>query len=312
MPKVSVIVPVYNVEKCLSECVESILAQTFHDFELILVDDGSLDNSGKICDEYAVKDERIRVIHQENGGASDARHTGVKSALGDWICFVDSDDTIPICSLDILVNNSNDTDIVIGKIKESEDYDEHFPIRKYRSSLIEHSGFDVGPCGKLINRQLFNEYVFSLPRTINLGEDLIVNLRLSFNTELNVKTCNTIVYNYRQNERSLTHTYFRSYEYDKQYYRYLLQSIPERMIYVYSKSLLQIRLQYFLNAKFLNPQKDFLKDDFYIQFVKELNDSQYHLNFFQQLCFRLSNRISMRICNIFCRLFGKNLYLLES
>lgn len=94
MPKISVIVPVYNVEKYLPQCLDSILAQTFTDFELILVNDGSKDRSGNICDEYAQKDSRIVVIHKENGGASSARNSGLDIAKGEWISFIDSDDYV--------------------------------------------------------------------------------------------------------------------------------------------------------------------------------------------------------------------------
>lgn len=90
--KFSVIVPVYKVEKYLHQCVDSVLAQDYEDFELILVDDGSPDNSGAICDEYAEKDNRVVVIHKENGGASAARNTGIKEATGDYLFFLDSDD----------------------------------------------------------------------------------------------------------------------------------------------------------------------------------------------------------------------------
>ena len=90
----SVIVPVYNVEKYLHECVDSILRQTFPDFELILIDDGSKDTSGNICDEYAAKDQRVKVIHKENGGQSTARNIGVKLAEGEYAVFLDSDDKL--------------------------------------------------------------------------------------------------------------------------------------------------------------------------------------------------------------------------
>jgi len=90
----SVILPIYNVEKYLSECIESILVQTFTDFEVILVDDGSKDSSGIICDAYAVKDERIKVIHKENGGQAAARNTGFEAAEGECIVFIDSDDFV--------------------------------------------------------------------------------------------------------------------------------------------------------------------------------------------------------------------------
>ena len=91
---ISVIVPVYNVEKYLSKCVESIINQTYKDLELILVDDGSLDNSGNICDNYAKNDNRIKVVHKENGGLSSARNAGLDIASGEYISFVDSDDWI--------------------------------------------------------------------------------------------------------------------------------------------------------------------------------------------------------------------------
>lgn len=94
MPKISVIVPVYNTEQYLPRCINSILVQTFTDFELLLIDDGSKDGSGKICDEYSAKDSRIRVFHKENGGVSSARNHGLNNAQGEWITFVDSDDWI--------------------------------------------------------------------------------------------------------------------------------------------------------------------------------------------------------------------------
>ena len=94
MPKLSVIVPVYNTEKYLPVCVDSILAQTFTDFELILVDDGSADGSGGICDKYAAGDARVRVIHQPNGGVTNARKNGVRQACGMYFSFIDSDDWI--------------------------------------------------------------------------------------------------------------------------------------------------------------------------------------------------------------------------
>lgn len=96
---VSIIVPVYNAEKFLHRCIDSILAQTFTDWELLLIDDGSKDRSGQICNEYVAKDERIRVFHKENGGVSSARNLGLDHAQGEWITFVDSDDYLDGCYL---------------------------------------------------------------------------------------------------------------------------------------------------------------------------------------------------------------------
>ena len=105
MAEVSIIVPVYQVEKYIRQCVDSILAQTFTDFELILVDDGSKDQSGQICDEYARMDERVRVIHKDNGGAADTRNRGVDQAVGNYLMFVDSDDYIAPTMVECLYRN---------------------------------------------------------------------------------------------------------------------------------------------------------------------------------------------------------------
>lgn len=123
-PLVSVIVPVYNVEKYVSKCIETILEQTYKNFELILVDDGSPDKSGEICERYAATDNRIKVIHRENGGLSAARNSGLNIAQGDYILFVDSDDFINIHTLEITVASciKNDCDICIFSFLETEDH----------------------------------------------------------------------------------------------------------------------------------------------------------------------------------------------
>lgn len=93
-PMISIIVPVYKVEKCIERCIDSIICQTYRNIEIILIDDGSPDRSGEICDEYAAKDDRIKVIHKVNGGVSEARNLGISMAKGEWIYFVDSDDWV--------------------------------------------------------------------------------------------------------------------------------------------------------------------------------------------------------------------------
>lgn len=102
---ISVVVPIYNVEKYLEECVDSIINQTYKNLEIILVDDGSTDNSGKMCDKFAQNDSRIKVIHKENGGLSDARNCGIEAATGKYIQFIDSDDYIDLDMFEILYNN---------------------------------------------------------------------------------------------------------------------------------------------------------------------------------------------------------------
>lgn len=115
MPKISIIVPVYKAEKYLNRCVDSILAQTFTDFELLLIDDGSPDKSGEICDEYARKDSRVRVIHKENGGVSSARQRGLDESIGEYTIHADPDDWVEPTMLEELYNKANkeDADMVI-------------------------------------------------------------------------------------------------------------------------------------------------------------------------------------------------------
>lgn len=111
MPGISIIVPVYNVENYLHRCVDSILAQTFTDFELLLIDDGSSDNSGAICDDYAAQDDRVKVIHKKNGGVSSARNAGIRASEGEYIAFVDSDDYIDDELYDAVYSQCADNDI---------------------------------------------------------------------------------------------------------------------------------------------------------------------------------------------------------
>lgn len=123
-PEVSIIVPVYNVEKYLPHCIDSILAQTQTNFELLLINDGSTDNSGKTCDEYAKRDNRIKVFHKENGGVSSTRNVGLDNASGEWITFVDADDTIkPEFISDLMDFRTFDHivggNIVVGEINEN-------------------------------------------------------------------------------------------------------------------------------------------------------------------------------------------------
>ena len=128
--KVSFVLPVYNVMPYLERCVQSLVCQTYKDFEIILVDDGSPDDSGKLCDELATRDERIRVIHQENKGISGARNTGIDNATGEYIIFVDSDDYwLFDDGLQILVDNCTPPDRHGGvqgcRYLERRSYDEY-------------------------------------------------------------------------------------------------------------------------------------------------------------------------------------------
>ena len=116
--KVSVIIPVYNAEQYLKRCLDSVLAQTYQDFEIICIDDGSTDNSGAICDEYAKKDSRIRILRKENGGVSSARNAGLNIAEGEYITFIDSDDYVDTDYMQTLYENLEGADAVASGSRE--------------------------------------------------------------------------------------------------------------------------------------------------------------------------------------------------
>lgn len=236
MHKVSIIVPVYNTEKYLPRCIESILAQSFTDFELILVNDGSTDNSGKICDEYALIDSRIVVIHKENSGANNARKCGIEKSSGEWISFVDSDDTISQNALNVLYNNVfDDVDIVIGQI-DGHKYDAQIlTIDEYRKALL--TGKYPSPVARLIRKSLFYDNIFNIPQNITIGEDLLMNIRISFKASNNIVIIPNIIYRYQIREDSIFHSHKYCYEYFEDFFKYYISSIPKNDIKKYNSDI---------------------------------------------------------------------------
>ncbi|WP_347007586.1 glycosyltransferase family 2 protein [Enterococcus durans] len=193
MCKISIIVPVYNVEQYLEKCINSILAQTFRDIEILLVDDGSTDNSGEICDNYAKIDPRVKVIHKENGGLSDARNAGIKLAKGEYIGFIDSDDYIDEDMYEFLYTNIKkyNADLATCGI-----YDVHKDkeIKKlpYFAKLIDREEaielvldakiIVANAVNKLYKKDLFNEVLY--PKD-TIAEDAAVILQI-------INQCNRI------------------------------------------------------------------------------------------------------------------------
>lgn len=183
-PLISIIVPVYNAEKYLHRCIDSILAQTFSDFELLLINDGSKDNSGEICDEYAAKDSRVRVLHKENGGVSSARNRGLDNAKGEWIAFCDSDDWVKDCYLENLYGYTNENlDLIIsfptyiytdGTIKVSEYKEKIVNEQNFEEIFVEHSMHqNTSPWSKLFRRVIIERMKIRFCEDMHIGEDLL-------------------------------------------------------------------------------------------------------------------------------------------
>lgn len=236
---ISIVIPIYNVEQYLRRCLESVVAQTYTDWECILVDDGSPDKCGVICDEYAAKDSRFKVIHQENQGVTRARANGVACSKGDFITFVDADDTIPMDAIESLYSRMADTtDIVVGAINDDVLNEESCSIDEYRHRLLRQQGLSVGPVAKLFRRTLFTPFVFDIAREYKIGEDVLMNVRLAFNTEKDIVFCSKKVYNYSIHETSTTVLYIRDSDYALRYLREKRRSVPEKLQQRYMDSIL--------------------------------------------------------------------------
>lgn len=183
MPKVSIIVPIYNTAKFLPRCIDSILAQTFIDFELILVNDGSKDNSGNICDEYAKKDSRIVVIHQENGGVSSARDKGLDVAQGEWISFVDSDDFVSHNYISTLFNETSDLTICgVSIINENTLIENRIKPKNelinsnyiaYKLKKLYSKDYFISPCAKLFRAAIIYKHNLRFREKIIFAEDAL-------------------------------------------------------------------------------------------------------------------------------------------
>lgn len=161
MKKISVILPVYKVEKWLNRCLESIVNQTFKNLEIILVDDGSPDNSGKLCDEWATKDKRIKVIHKENGGVSSARNIGIDKATGDYITFVDPDDYIDLTMYEKLLKRdvNNEADIIMCGFSRS--YEDGQIICENELNLLKCENESILPYFFYGGREVKNSQVYT-------------------------------------------------------------------------------------------------------------------------------------------------------
>jgi len=216
MPKISIIIPVYNVEKYLERCVYSVLTQTLKDIEVILVNDGSTDSSGVLCDDFAIKNNRIKVVHKQNGGLSSARNEGLKYATSDLVGFIDSDDWISSDMYEYLWNlqQKNDADIVScnymlafdypTKIKNAKIKEYVFTRNEALKKYLELGAFsrinDYSAWKKLYKKKLFSDVEF--PDGM-LFEDMPTNFRL-------IQKCSKYVYStkicyfYFQNSVSIT------------------------------------------------------------------------------------------------------------
>lgn len=267
-PIISIIIPIYKSEKYLALCIESILSQTYKDFELLLINDGSPDNCGKICNEYASFNTKVRVFHFDNSGALNARIKGIEKANGKYICFVDSDDTLPKDSLSLLIETTYvyDLDITMGVWNwVSIKYPKRIiplgtngilnPLEFTRALLNEE--IYSGPVGRLYKKSLFTNGLLDSPFRLTNNEDLIMNIKLGANSFKIGVFNDIIVYNYFERPQSASKKKL-DLSYWIMFYKYLTKVLEDIK---YSDDLMKELIRFKLRGIFYKvAQKDVVLD----------------------------------------------------
>lgn len=255
-PSVSILVPIYKVEKYLSRCIDSVLAQDFTDWELILVDDGSPDRCPEICDEYAQKDERIRVVHKDNGGLPSARLAGFKEARGKYVAFLDSDDWLMPNAIGVLFAKIEEGyDMVRGSyrvVRAENDYTNYIAhtlgeindISIYRGKML-NSQIEPYMWGAIARKYCYSEDMFEPVLGFSVGEDTMTNYLASKNFG-KIYILPDILYNYYRNEESIMHQKVMSHQYLDRMFKVLKSALtPDEKEDMYI-------LQCYVNAQHIN------------------------------------------------------------
>lgn len=301
-PKISVIVPVYKAEAYLHRCVDSLLVQTFTDFEILLVDDGSPDRSGEICDEYARKDKRVRVFHKENGGVSSARQCGMDHAWGEYTIHADPDDWVDPTMLEELYQKAKeeDADMVICDFYE-ERKNKTIYVRQQPSSLDHETvlcelfqQLHGSCCNKLVRRACYREFGVRFPEELSCCEDLYVNACLAAE-DIKIVYLSKAFYHYDQviNGNSLVH---RSLEIMLQQEKKLL-SLLEKLGVLKSYPLVECSLKFRIAYKSL-----ILGGTYIVNFVsnyKVLKDEIFklHISIYTRVIFLCAFYVSPQIAH---------------
>lgn len=212
-PRVSVIIPVFNAEKWIRNCLNSVISQTCTDWELLIVDDGSKDDSSSICDEFAAFDARIKVFHQPNKGVNIARAKGVDNASGEYLVFLDADDALSADALMYLLNNfSEEYDLLVCGSKEQ-------PMDKEEYLNYLWTGAVVPALwGRMFRASLYKKIDYHIDRRLAMGEDLLLNSMYAMEIRKAKELPKEVYWVNKANEMSVTKTFKHNWEYEKYYF----------------------------------------------------------------------------------------------
>lgn len=316
---ISVIVPVYNVEKYLNRCVDSILKQTYQDIEIILVDDGSTDSSGTICDEYKKLDSRIKAVHINNSGAAKARNVGLDMVNGDYISFIDSDDWILPNFLENLFNLCNENNCDIAKCETIDVKNENFQIENVEKNVVVYSQreiineiyrnqklYNVAVMNKLYKKHIFSKLRFK-EGIINEDEEILCKIILNSNK---IAVTNEILYCYFLSNNSVTRSKFRKKNLD------ILIAFESRLNLLektqYIDVLKQAQADYMRNIcnLYYNVSVSNWDDkNTYLQFLKEKRDNSIN-TIKKNKYYNIKDRIKYILCFYFKNIL-KILYMIK-
>ena len=304
-PLVSIILPVYNGEKYLSSAIDSILSQTYSNWELVIVDDGSKDRSADICDNYQSKDTRIKAFHQSNAGVNSARAKGVDNATGDYLTFLDADDVLTEDALMLMTESFSEKIDVVCCGKEDTLLDKETYLKAlWKGQLLP------GICTKMFRTALYKQIDYYLERRLAMGEDLLINSMYALNIN-QAKVLATNVYKINENnESSVTKTFKHNWEYEKYYFSKVKELFLDKCTGLDSYE--QINL--LVNKSWLNAMKYTMLDgvsinykDSEFQEVKSYFDSHKdQLGLSEKLIFIIKNPALYRLLlKTYIRLRGK-------
>lgn len=283
-PFISVCVPVYNADLYLEECIKSILDQTFQDFELILVDDGSTDHSPAICDEWAQNSSIIRTIHTVNSGDTAARGAGAALAKGEWVLFVDADDTLPKDSLSILAEGTKEnTDIVVGFLFETEWPPYFIANDDWRKKMIIGDIILCSPCARLFRRTILSEKSFYLIHPRRAGTDMVMNERIAFSTEKPVLILNRKVYEYKILPNSLSHSAKWTSEMIMIHYEDIFDAVPSDQVQKMMPALIESRLKSIQQICLSQTKRGLASTPYIDRLRKDIKECHFPLSFVQRL-----------------------------
>lgn len=311
---ISVIVPIFNAEKYLHRCIKRILAQDYTDYELLLIDDGSIDNSATICDEFAKYDNRIRVFHKENGGVSSARNWGLDKAIGEYIMFVDSDDYMLPGMLEVMVSTlkAKSADLVVcGTTETGGGYwrpiaDVDYSINQLKENFVSllHTELLSPPWNKIYKKEIIGSNRFC--EDISFGEDLLFNIQYLEKCENISLIKESPFYHEKENENSLVVKFNRNRLLDIEKVWVVVDRFSEDKKGLYSKYLrdLTVYVRQLLKTKQYSwlEKKNILEEWSSVTLIKSLNLFNYKIYYLNWFLLLLLKNKQWKLANILVNL----------